>query len=207
MQIERNFKYLLDNKIIWKQSPTDIPTSVHEWGVYYKEGTYTCYDLFNTKVRINTYKSLFWHLRTLWYLNPQLDQTNFENLAYYIADIKKGFCIFDISRNTLEKIIYDVSMSDLDRPPKNRLRKVIFNDFSGLTKSEKCSIASTFTKRSVSESDIYETMLYMFDMNVTITNTSLAKYLKVSARTIQRRWSDSLRREKDNLNAMLNEKV
>lgn len=205
--MERNFKYLINNKIIWRQNPTEEPTSIHDWGWYYKDGTYTSYELFQTKVKINTYKALYWHLKVLWYLNPDLSQNKFEKLAAYIADISKGFVIFEISSYTLDKIIYDVSMSDLDRPPPNRLRKVIFYDNCGLTKSEKCSIASTFCKKSVSESDIYETMLYMFDMSVVITNKSLAEYLKVSPRTIQRRWTDSLRREKDSLNAMLNEKV
>ena len=31
-------------------------------------------------------------------------------------------------------------MSDLDRPPKNKLRKVIFKPFTGLTKEEKSKI-------------------------------------------------------------------
>ena len=30
-------------------------------------------------------------------------------------------------------MIYDVTMTELEQPPKNKLRKVIFKDFTGLT--------------------------------------------------------------------------
>ena len=37
-------------------------------------------------------------------------------------------------------------MSDLDRPPKNKLRKVIFKPFSGLTKEENILIEQLIAK-------------------------------------------------------------
>lgn len=63
----RRMNYLVDNKIIYRREPiTDKPSKVFEWGSYYENGTYQCYTLFNTKAKINTYKSLMWHLLVLW---------------------------------------------------------------------------------------------------------------------------------------------
>ena len=72
---DRNIDYLVKNKIIYRQDPiTDVPSEIYNWGYFYKDGTHQCYTLFNTKAKINTFKSLKWHLYVLWYLNPKLDQ-------------------------------------------------------------------------------------------------------------------------------------
>ena len=43
------------------------------------------YELFRTRAKITTYKSLKWHLLVLWYLNPQLDQDRFEYIARHLV--------------------------------------------------------------------------------------------------------------------------
>ena len=68
----RNLTYLNNNRIIYRRYSSDIPTSNHRWGWYYAEGTYGYYALFNNKAKINTIRSLKWHLLTLWYLIPKL---------------------------------------------------------------------------------------------------------------------------------------
>ena len=45
-----------------------------------------------------------------------------------ITNHSYGFITFHVPAELLKKIIYDVSMCDLEEPPKNKLRKVIFND-------------------------------------------------------------------------------
>ena len=67
----RNLKYLNQNRVIYRKYSSDTPTSTYNWGWHYEEGTYDYYSLFNTKAKINSYKSLKWHLLTLWYLNPK----------------------------------------------------------------------------------------------------------------------------------------
>jgi predicted transcriptional regulator len=199
-------KYLEDNRIIYRREPiTDKPSEIFEWGSYYESGTHQCYTLFNTKAKINTYKSLMWHLLVLWYLNPQLTPDDFEKLARYIVEKENGFVTFSVSNSLLEKIIYEVSMHDLERPPKNKIRKVIFKDFSGLTISEKLSIVGTLIGRSkkAEPDDIYETMLYLHDINQKITITKLAQSLKVSTRTIYRSMTEELKKEKELLNKQL----
>jgi hypothetical protein len=199
-------KYLEDNRIIYRREPiTDKPSEIFEWGSYYESGTHQCYTLFNTKAKINTYKSLMWHLLVLWYLNPQLTPDDFEKLARYIVEKENGFVTFSVSNSLLEKIIYEVSMHDLERPPKNKIRKVIFKDFSGLTISEKLSIVGTLIGRSkkAEPDDIYETMLYLHDINQKITITKLAQSLKVSTRTIYRNMTEELKKEKELLNKQL----
>ena len=74
MSHNRNTKYLDDKRLVYKRDPiTDKPTQENECYLYYEDGTYECYHLFNSKAKITTYKSLKWHLLVMWYLNPQLD--------------------------------------------------------------------------------------------------------------------------------------
>jgi len=134
MSHERNLGYLNAKRLIYRRNPiSDKPSASYEWGDYYENGTHECYALFQSKAKINTYKSLKWHLLVLWYLNDHMDQDEFDELATYISDKENGFVTFFVSPQLLEKIIYDVSIQDLERPPKNKLRKILFNDNSGLT--------------------------------------------------------------------------
>ena len=142
-QYERNMEYLINHKVIYRQDPVDDkPTEVYEWGYFYEEGTRQCYTLFNSRAKINTYKSLKWHLYVLWYLNPKMDQEGFAGVVKYICNKKAGFITFEVSDQLAEKMIYDVSLMDLERPPPNKLRKIIFKDFTGLDMRQKLSIGA-----------------------------------------------------------------
>ena len=137
----RNLKYLNDNRIVYRQMPVkDKPTQENGRYMFYIEGTHECYELFRNKAKITTFKSLKWHLLVLWYLNPDLDQDKFMRLAEIIAHKPNGFISFQIHEDLLRKIVYEVSMLDLDEPPKNKLRKVIFKYGNGLCKEEKLRI-------------------------------------------------------------------
>jgi hypothetical protein len=206
-QYERRMDYLNSNRIIYRRYPIkDKPSETYDWGYFYENGTHECYELFRSKAKITTYKSLRWHLLVLWYLNPQLDQDKFTSLAKTIAREQNGFVAFKISDNTLERIIYDVSMMDLEHPPKNKARKVIFKDFCGLSTNEKLSIVGQLIGRSkkATAEDIYDTMLLLHDEGKKITITKIAKSLQVSTRTIYRNITEGLKREKELLN---NEKI
>ena len=209
IDIPRHLYYLNKNRIVYKRNPiNDLPTAGYEWGVYYEEGTYEYYELFRSKAKINTYKSLKWHLLVLWYLNPQLDTQNFIELAEVITNYNYGFITFDVPPTLLEKIIADVCKCDLEEPPKNKLRKFIFKDNCGLTLSEKLSIVGKMIGRSkiIHSDDIYECMLEMHDMGKRITISRLAKLLNCSIRTIYRNMPDQLKKEKEFLNK-INEKI
>jgi len=199
----RNMRYLHDNKIFYRRYPiNDKPTEKYNWGWFYEEGTHECYELFRSKAKITTYKSLKWHLLVLWYLNPQLTQDKFVELSKIIANEKNGFVAFKISNQTLEQIIYDVSISDLERPPNNKARKVIFKDNTGLTVNEKLSIVGQLIGRNkkATAEDIYDAMLYINDLNKKITIKEIANALNVTTRTIYRNITDDLKREKELLN-------
>ena len=133
---QRAMKYLHDKRIIYRRYSSDKPTAVYDWGWYYADGTYGYYSLFNTKAKINTYKSLKWHLLVLWYLNPDMDKTQFSELASVITHKSNGFTTFNLSANMLKEIINEVFIQDLDQPPKNKLRKIVFKDGCGLTVKE-----------------------------------------------------------------------
>ena len=209
VSIPRHLNYLNRKRIVYRRNPiTDEPTQGFDWGVYYEDGTYQCYDLFRSKAKITTYRSLKWHLLVLWYLNPKLDPDEFTKLAEIIANNNMGFITFSIPPELLKKMIYDVSMCDLEEPPKNKLRKFIFKDNCGLTLSEKLSIVGTMIGKAkrIHEDDIYECMLDLHDMGKKITIAKLASLLKCTARTIHRNMSHELKREKELLNKT-NEKI
>jgi hypothetical protein len=206
MSHERNLTYLNNNRIVYRRHPiTDIPTEDNWMYMYYKDGTHECYELFRSKAQITTYKSLKWHLLVLWYLNPQLDQDDFMKLAEVICHKPNGFVSFAIHAELLRKIVYEVSMLDLEDPPKNKLRKVIFKPNCGLTKEEKLQIVGIFVGRQkrIHEDDIYQCMLDLNDMGEKITWSRVAKLLDCSTRTIHRNMCEELKREKELLNQQL----
>jgi len=170
--------------------------------MFFEQGTYECYHLFTSKAKITTFKSLKWHLLVLWYLNPQLDQDQFMRVAEILAHKTNGFTSFAIHAELLRKIVYEVSMLDLEEPPKNKLRKVIFKYGSGLSKEEKLSIVGELIGRSkrIHEDDIYQCMLDIHDMGKKIVITQLAIWLECSTRTIHRNMGEELKREKELLN-------
>lgn len=206
MSYTRNIKYLVSRGIVYRQDPiSDIPTIETEKYMFFENGTYECYTLFNTNAKITSYKSLKWHLYVLWYLNTTMNQDQFDNMAKVICDKKNGFVTFDISSWHYEKIVYDVLMSDLDEPPRNKLRKVIFKEHNMLTVSEKLSIVGKLIGKSsnVDAEAIYQCMLDINEFGKKITITGLAGLLDCSTRTIYRNMNNTLKKEKELLNQQL----
>jgi len=201
-------KYLNDKRIIYRRYSPDEPTKEYDWGWYYADGTYGYYSLFNTKAKINTYRSLKWHLLVLWYLNPDMDKTQFTELANVLTYKDNGFTTFNLSAKMLKDIINDVYLQDLDQPPKNKLRKIVFKDGCGLDVKQKLSIVGKIIGRRnmIDEEAIYQCMLDLHDEGKKITIGRIAGLLDCSSRTIHRNMSEELKQEKDKLN-IDNEKV
>ena len=207
MSHNRNLKYLIQNRIVYRSDPkNDQPTEVYPWGYYFEDGTYECYSLFNSKAKITSYKSLKWHLLVLWYLNPQLDYDKFVNISNFIADKSNGFTTFTPSADVISNITSDINKTDLEKPPKNRKRKVIFKDNTGLTTSEKLKIVGSIIgkHRKAEPEDIYDAMICVHELDQKITISKIAKFLNVTTRTIYRSITDELNEIKAKLN---NEKI
>jgi len=204
-QYERNMKYLNDRRIIYRRNPiSDKPSETYEWGDFYADGTHECYTLFNTKAKINTYKSLKWHLYVLWYLNDHLDQDMFAELATFVSDKENGFVTFNVSESLLDSMVYQVSMLDLERPPSNKLRKIIFKDSCTLSQKEKLSIVGSMVgKQKLTETEIYDAMLLLHDAGEKITITKIASSLGCTPRTVHRNMGVELKKEKELLNQEL----
>ena len=206
MSHDRNLEFLNKRKVIYRRGPiNDKPSEVFEWGYYYEQGTHECYELFRSKAKIPTYKSLKWHLYVLWYLNPNMDQNEFETTVRHVCDRNNGFVTFNVSEQLLQNMMYEVSLKDLEDPPNNKQRKIIFKDNCQLTLNEKLSIVGKMigkTKR-INESDIYDAMLYIHDLNQKITINKLAEHFGCATRTIHRNMSNELKKEKELLNNSL----
>ena len=204
MIFERNLKYLIDNRILYRRDPVeDIPTKKYDWGWYYEHGTFECYALFRSKAKITTYKSLKWHLIVLWYLNQEMTHLQFDTLARFIANKKMGYITFNCPKNIIDKMIEEINLIDFDSDrPKNKLRKVIFRDNSGLNTKQKQQIIGTLIgkQKKATPEDIYEAMLTINDNKEKITIKKIATILNVSTRTIYRNITKGLVREKKLLN-------
>ena len=195
----RNLEYLNKHRIVYRRMPiTDKPDVEATYWDHYIDGTYECYELFRSTAKINTYKSLKWHLLVIWYLNPQLDQDKFEDIANVIANKDHGFITFTIPKQLLKQIVYEVSMCDLEEPPKNKLRKVIFKP-STLSKEEKLRIVGSLIGKSKKfhGDDIYDIMLMLNHGGWKITIARLARGLDCSTRTVHRNMTEELKREKN----------
>ena len=201
----RRIDYLNRNRIIYNRDPiNDKPTKVYHWGKYYKEGTFECYELFKSKAKISSFKSLKWHLLVLRYLNSELEDHKFKELAYFITDKKNNFITFNIKEKYLLDML-DKLDDDLDKPPVNRKRKVIFKQITGLNTEEKLKIVGQLVGRSKSiyEDDIYQCMLDINDLGKKITMNKIANSLKCSTRTVYRTMGNQLKQEKDQLNKII----
>ena len=206
MSHERNMKWLNDRRINYRRDPiTDKPTESTDQYDYYAEGTYQCYSLFRSKAKITTYKSLKWHMLVLYYLNmDNIINSDFVTVARFIAKKENGFVTFFINNKLLEDMIGQVLMEGGD-PPRNRIRKVIFKDYTGLSLNEKLSIVGKLIGRSkkVCQDDIYQCMIDLNNDKQKITIAKLAKLLKCTTRTIYRNIGNQLKTEKEILNKEL----
>jgi len=206
MSHNRNTNRLDMWRIVYRRFPiTDKPTIENEVYMFYENGTHECYELFRSKAKITTYKSLKWHLLVLWYLNSQLDQEEFMKVAELIAEKQQGFTTFTIHPELLRKMVYEISMLDLDEPPKNKLRKVIFKPYNRMCTEEKLRIVGQLIGRTktVTQGDIYDLMLSLNHSGWKITIKRLATRLNCSTRTIHRNMCEDLKREKELLNKQL----
>ena len=174
--------------------------------MFFKDGTYQAYDLFKSKAKITTYRSLYWHMMVLWYLNPEWEDEDAMQIATYLTHKPNGFITFHINKWNIARLVNEVGCLDLEEPPRNKLRKVIFKMGCGLTKSEKLSIVGKLIGRlnGVKKEDIYGTMLLLNDSDQKITIARLAKILEVTPRTIHRHMCDELKQIKKELNEEIN---
>jgi len=201
MSYERNIKWLNDRRILYRQDPiNDIPSIETKEYKYYEDGTYECYHLFNSKAKITTYKSLKWHMLVLYYLNPDPNEELY-TVFRFIADKQNGFVTFFIKQKILNDMIEDVFNQGGDAP-SNKLRKVVFNMYSGLDLSQKLSIVGKLIGRSsrVDEESIYQCMLNLNHDAKRITWGRVAGLLDCSTRTIYRNLSKQVKKEKQILN-------
>ena len=203
--MDRQFKYLINRRVVWRQDPTtDMPDEETDTYMFFKNGTYQCYDLFRSKAKITTYRSFKWHMLVLWYLNPEWTEHDAMDIAMYISYKPNGFTTFTINRWNVARLIDDISVMDLEEPPRNKLRKIVFKQFTGLDKIEKLRIVGKLIGRlrGVQPSDIYEAMIQINYEGDKIIISKLAKMLNVTPRTIYRCLDKhpALREEKEILN-------
>ena len=205
--MDRNFKYLINRRVIWRRNPiTDIPDEETDQYMFFKEGTYQCYDLFRSKAKITTWKSFYWHMMVLWHLNPEWKDEDAMTIATYLAYKPNGFTTFTMNKWNIASLVKAIALLDLDTPPQNKLRKIIFKPDCGLDKTEKLKIVGKLIGRlrGVQKEDIYETMLLINEEDQKVTIAKLADSLGVTPRTIHRHMCEELKQVKEELNEEIN---
>lgn len=206
MSHNRNMKWLNNRRIIYVKYPwSDEPTKVFPWGWYYEDGTHQCYELFRSKAKITTIRSLKWHMLVLKFLNKDISYDKYLELCYFLIDKRNNFTAITIPSELLLRFANEVFQHQFHMAPKNRLRKVIFRIGSGLTIDEKLSIVGSLIGRSkrITEDDIYQCMLEINEKRDKITISGIAKLLGCTPRTIHRNMGDELKLEKGVLNQQL----
>jgi Fic family protein len=120
-----------------------------------------------------------------------------------MANKKTGYITFNCPKNIIDQMIEDINLIDFDSDrPKNKLRKVIFRDNSGLNTKQKQQIIGKLIgkQKKATPEDIYEAMLTINDNKEKITIKKIATILNVSTRTIYRNITKGLVNEKKLLN-------
>jgi len=206
MSYNRNMKWLNKRQIIYRRDPiNDKPTIENKQYMFFENGTYECYHLFNSRAKITTYRSLKWHMLVLYYLNmDNIINSDFVTLARFIANKENGFVTFFIKNKLLEDMIGDV-LQQGGEPPINKIRKIIFKDYSLLSFKEKMFLVGKLIgRKKISKEDIYDAMICISDKNFTtaekITISKIAELLNCSTRTIHRNMGKELKQEKKELN-------
>ena len=207
--MERRFKYLWDRQVIYRRDPTtDTPDEETEHYMFYKEGTYQYYDLFRSKAKITSYRSLYWHMLVLWHLNPEWEDKDVLEIVTFLTWKPNGFITFHINKWNISRLVKELSSLDLEEPPRNKLRKIIFKSQCGLDKSQKLSIVGKLIGKlsGVQSTDIYEAMLQINYEGNKIIISDIAQILNVTPRTIYRRMDKypALKEEKELLNEETN---
>jgi hypothetical protein len=199
-------KWLNERQIIYRRDPiNDKPTIENKQYMFFENGTYECYHLFNSRAKITTYRSLKWHMLVLYYLNmDNIINSDFVTLARFIANKENGFVTFFIKNKLLEDMIGDV-LQQGGEPPINKIRKIIFKDYSLLSFKEKMFLVGKLIgRKKISKEDIYDAMICISDKNFTtaekITISKIAELLNCSTRTIHRNMGKELKQEKKELN-------
>tara|TARA_R110001592_G_scaffold260277_1_gene524673 strand:+ start:75 stop:689 length:615 start_codon:yes stop_codon:yes gene_type:complete len=201
--MDRRFKYLWDKQVVYRRDPiTDIPDEETDTYMFYKSGTYECYDLFRSKAKITTWRSFYWHMLVLQHLNPDWSAEDKLQVATYLSYKLNGFTTFNMNKWNINRVVTDIDTIDADEPPRNKLRKIIFKSNTGLTKSEKLSIVGKLIGKlnGINKKDIYEAMLQTNYEGDKIIISRLAKILNVTSRTIHRHMCDELKKIKQELN-------
>ena len=205
--MDRRFKYLWDRQVVYRRDPiTDVPDEETDTYMFYKDGTHQCYDLFRSKAKITSWRSFYWHMLVLWHLNPEWEDSDAMEVATFLAFKPNGFATFTMNKWNIARLVYEVSVLDLEEPPRNKIRKIIFKANCGLDKSQKLSIVGKLIGRlnGIKKEDIYSSMLLLNDSDEKITIAKLAKSLKCTTRTIHRRMCDELKQVKLELNEEIN---
>tara|TARA_R110002020_G_scaffold458793_1_gene676574 strand:+ start:90 stop:710 length:621 start_codon:yes stop_codon:yes gene_type:complete len=205
--MDRKFKYLWNKEVVYRRDPiTDVPDEETDHYMFYKNGTHECYDLFRSKAKITTWRSFYWHMLVLWHLNPKWEDGDAMDIATYLAFKPNGFTTFTMNKWNIARLVYEVSVLDLEEPPRNKLRKIIFKPNCGLDKSEKLKIVGKLIGRlrGVQKEDIYEAMIQTNHEGSKIIISKLAEMMNVTTRTIHRNMCSELKQVKKELNEEIN---
>lgn len=202
-----NLDWLHRNRVAYKCYPyTDTPSETHHWGWYYENGTTERYKLFYSDNKISSYRSLYWHLSVIYWVNSSavrklepIKKYSFLSVCLFLSSKENGFVSFDIKEESVEKIYKTIIK--LNQKPTNKSVKFVFRDGAGLSFKDKMSIIGSYSNSSkISDEAIIEAIKKNKESGDRVTNKSLSLIIGCSERTIQRHMTDDLKKLKKTMN-------
>ena len=142
--------------------------------VYFPEGV-KFYSLYRTTRKINSFSELEYIAEKFIYLNPDFDVEVAKSLFALISDRGSGHIIRTYGSSRVENMVERVFAAK-KQPYCPRLRKVIFNPFKMMSRSEKMKIVGSLigTKEKPTEEQIDSTIeeLWLDKEKITITKVA-----------------------------------
>jgi len=145
------------------------------------------YDIRECYARIATFDQLEYYAEVFFYLNPDIDKDLFTGIFQWLANRENGKTVRTYGKHRVSNMI-DKVYHERATPWCRRMRRVLFNPDSIISPEEKMSVTAQVVGRGISytESDLKNTIDYMYRNRQIATQESIAHEMGCSARTVQR---------------------
>lgn len=152
------------------------------------------YDIRECYARIATFDQLEYYAEVFLYLNPDIDKSLLLGIFQWLGNRENGKTVRTYGKHRISEMI-DKVYHERTTPWCRRMRRIIFNPDSIISPEEKMSVTAQVVGRGISytESDLKETIDFMYRNRQIATQESIAQEMGCSSRTVQRLMTKGLK--------------
>ena len=152
------------------------------------------YDIRECYARIATFDQLEYYAEVFLYLNPDIDKSLLLGIFQWLGNRENGKTVRTYGKHRISEMINKV-YHERTTPWCRRMRRIIFNPDSIISPEEKMSVTAQVVGRGISytESDLKQTIDFMYRNRQIATQESIAQEMGCSARTVQRLMTKGLK--------------